>query len=1077
MTEESAVELPGLRFLQSLGYTELSATEVNAQRESYERVLLKDTLVDALERINDIPRATALSVYNELAGLSDNEAWFKRLRGQASKKVSGESTSTTIKLLDFDQLENNTWGVTRQFYVKAGGNGIEADLVVFVNGIPLVVIEAKDLTGGLEKGIAQIRRYEAQVEALFAPNAFNIVTTGALMRYAATGSQSQYWFDWPESTLSEQRWRRRGGFAVAPLQLQPGSLPDVALSGRTQNQPFAKTQAMERGFTELLTPARLLDLIAHFIVFERDATGQKVVKKICRYQQLRAVNKMVERVIEGKHRKGLIWHTQGSGKSLTMVFAALKLKFHRGIEHPRLKNPNILVVTDRKDLDAQITGTFRACGLPNPRHARSTGELRALIEQESPGRVITSTIFKFDGDDPRFESPGMRERQAALAELAAPDSANWILLVDECHRTQEELLGAYLRATFPDAFFFGFTGTPVKKNDKDTYANFGAPGEGYLDKYGIDQAVRDGATVKVLYTARLTEWHLEDAEVDAAFERYFAAEDDETRQRLKERGVTRSDLARLSTRIEQIAADIWQHFRAHIRPDGYKAQIVTVDRRAVAKHKEALDAVIARWYMAEHGLSESAARLRATAHSAAIYSANANDAGELLEDESVRGVLRFQLSEAEQKDAIQRFRDPESELYFLIVCDKLLTGFDAPVEQAMYLDKSLRDHNLLQAITRTNRRFRQKPYGLIVDYFGVSQNLQDALSAYRADDVKNALRPETGLHDELRDAHRQVMAMVDPEVRVDARQAVHALGSLDRYYDFCQRARAFIALYGALMPDPVVIPYAPDLKLVTAMIHVGKMEWENEEPDLSFAHYSAKLRQMLEEHLEVTGIRELCTLRSLSDSAFWKDFNDADSETARDLETAAVRKTVELKKIISEKLGENAERYASFSERLKELIASFQLGLFDDAAAKLDALENVARDLQREDAAHQTSRLSEHAFGIWSILKATVADVSNQEAPTEGQTEAAAQATEYAEAYAEGTVHAQHLAALETLAEDIAALYQSDEHAPIRWQEKGSVRHELRKRVRHMLVRRKVAGWQELPEKIETFALKHFAKS
>src|SRR5690554_4440876 len=195
MTEESAVEIPGLRFLETLGYTKLSAAEVNAQRESLERVLLKDTLVDALMRINHVPRETALSVYNELAGLSDNEAWFKRLRGQASKKVSGESTSTTIKLLDFDVLENNTWGVTRQFFVKAGGKVIEADLVVFVNGIPLVVIEAKDLTGNLSKGIAQIRRYETHVDALFAPNAFNIVTTGALMRYAATGSPLQYWLD------------------------------------------------------------------------------------------------------------------------------------------------------------------------------------------------------------------------------------------------------------------------------------------------------------------------------------------------------------------------------------------------------------------------------------------------------------------------------------------------------------------------------------------------------------------------------------------------------------------------------------------------------------------------------------------------------------------------------------------------------------------------------------------------------------------------------------------------------------------------------------------------------------------
>ncbi|RVU40713.1 HsdR family type I site-specific deoxyribonuclease [Lujinxingia sediminis] len=1058
MSEESAVELPGLRFLESLGYTELSAAEVNAQRESLERVVLKDTLVDALVRINAIGRATALSVCNELAGLGDNEAWFKRLRGQYSKMVPGESTSKTIRLLDFERPQNNTWGVTRQFYVRAGGRVIEADLVVFVNGIPLVVIEAKDITVGVGKGIAQIRRYEQDVEALFAPNAFNIATTGATLRYGATGSPLQYWFDWPESTI-------------------PG-------------EPFARTQAMERGFTELLTPARLLDLIAHFIVFERDATGQKVIKKICRYQQLRAVNKMVARVIEGEHRKGLIWHTQGSGKSLTMVFATLKLKFHRGIEHPQLKNPNILVITDRNDLDAQISSTFAACGLPNPRHARSSAELRALIDQKSPGRVITSTIFKLDGDDPRLQGATLKARQDAAARLAAPDSSNWIVLVDECHRTQEALLGAYLRATFPEAFFFGFTGTPVKKNDKDTYANFGAPGEGYLDKYGIDEAVRDGATVEVRYTARLPEWHLDDAALDAAFEQDFAHEDDATRRRLKERGAQRSDLARLPARIAQIAADIWQHFRTHIHPDGYKAQIVTVDRKAVAEHKEALDAVIAAWYVAEQGLSESEARLRATGHSAAIYSANANDRGEVLEDEELRGVVRFQLSEAEQKDAIKRFRDPDDPLSFLIVCDKLLTGFDAPVEQAMYLDKPLRDHNLLQAITRTNRRYGDKPYGLIVDYFGVSKNLQDALSAYRADDVKNAMRPESGLHDELRDAHREVMAMIDPGVRSNALHAVRALGSLDRYYDFCQRAKTFIALYAALMPDPVVIPYAPDFKLVGAMIPVGKIEWEHEEPDLDFAHYSAKIRQMLANHVEVTGIRQLCTLRPLSDPRFWTDFNDPDAEDSRDLHTAAVRKTAELKKIIAEKLAENAERYASFSERLKELIAQFQLGLFDDAD-KLDALESVARDLQAEDAAHQSSRLSERAFGIWSILKTTVAhdaDANPDDAsPTEGQadappteghpTEGQTESTSYAEAYADGTTHAQRLTALEALAADIAALYQSDELATIRWQEKGSVRHELRKRVRHMLLRHDVPRWEELPEKIETFALKHFAKS
>lgn len=1033
MTELLQVEIPAEEFLRGLGYEPLSAEAANRQRESLERVLLRETLIEALMEINEIPLETARSVYNELANIDDNEEWFKRFRGDLSRRVEGESTSRTIRVLDLDRPERNRWQVVRQLTVKGANNKwVRPDLVVFVNGIPLVVIEAKNLRVGVEQGIAQIRRYEREAGTLFLSNAFNIATTGSVFRYGATGSSAQFWFDWPESTM--------GG------------------------REFAKIEAMERGFRELLSPKRLLDIIAHFIVFERDR--EKVVKKICRYQQLRAVNKMVDRVLAGEHRQGLIWHTQGSGKSLTMVFGALKFKFHRGIDQPQLTNPNILVVTDRRDLDSQITSTFRACGLPNPQHVQSISELRAAIGQQSPGRVITTTIFKFEGDDERLKSKDKREREAALKELAIEGSEQWILLIDECHRTQEELLGAYLRATFPKAFFFGFTGTPVKKNDKDTFTNFSAPGEGYLDKYGIDEAVRDGATVPVFYTARMSQWHLEEAELDEAFERYFAAESEETRRKLKERGVSRNDLARLPSRIGQIAADLWEHYQKHIKPEGYKAQVVAVDRRAVAEYKKALDEVIAGWYV-EQGLAREEAVIRAARHSAAIYSGNANDKALLEEDETLRDVVRYQLSEAEEREAIKRFCDPETDLYFLIVCDKLLTGFDAPVEQVMYLDKSLSDHNLLQAIARTNRRFGGKPYGLIVDYFGVFKNLQDALSAYRSEDVQGAAEPEEYLLDVLRDVHREVMAMVDPKVRGNTRAAVLALGSLDRYYEFRRRGKEFLNLYGAVMPDPAVILYAADVKLVGDMIAVGKQEWELEEADFSFAEYGAKLRQMLEEHVEVTGIRELYRLKSLNDPEFWGDFKQ--EEEPRDLDTAAVRKTVELKKAVSERMEENPERYALFSERLRELIASFQLGLFDDGAKKMEALEDFARDLQAEEEAQKGSRLDERTYGIWAILKATLVD------EVEGESEGAGGG--YGEAVAEAMVAAGRLRELEELAEEIAAIYESEEFAPIRWQEKDSVRQELRQQVRMLLIVRKVRPWKGLPEKIESFALKNFAKS
>jgi type I restriction enzyme R subunit len=268
------------------------------------------------------------------------------------------------------------------------------------------------------------------------------------------------------------------------------------------------------------------------VVFEKTEDG--TVKKICRYQQFRAVNRIVERVLEGKHRQGLIWHTQGSGKSLTMVFAALKLKTHRTIVSEALTNPNILVLTDRVDLHTQISGTFVACGLPNPTPIDSIKDLHALIRSGKDGHTALSTIFKFQGSKEPVEN-----------------SENWIVMVDEAHRTQEKDLGAYLRATLPKARFFGFTGTPVKKDDKNTYANFGVVGESYLDKYGIDDAVADGATVPIYYTGRKTDWHIDEAKIDILFDTWFAEFDDDKLNEIKKRGVRIEDLVRHPRRIEQ----------------------------------------------------------------------------------------------------------------------------------------------------------------------------------------------------------------------------------------------------------------------------------------------------------------------------------------------------------------------------------------------------------------------------------------------------------------------------------------------------------------------------------------------
>lgn len=1035
MNEYKLVEKPAVEQLEGLGYEPVSRQEIDGMRADESSVLLRERLVAAVERINDVPRETAEVVYGELMRLRDNETWFERLRGQYSKKPAGEKTSRTIRLLDFDEPENNDWVVTRQMRVAGPEKTIKPDLVVFVNGIPVVVLEAKHPDygkEGWEEGAWQIERYQQEAPRLFDSNVFNIATNDISFRYAATGAPRQYWFRWPDP------WPR-----------------DEKSFGGGNDE-------MQMGLWATLEPSRLLDLIAHFVVFERDPKTEQVVKKICRYQQFRATNKLVKRVLSGEARKGLVWHTQGSGKSLTMVFSALKLKYQRGVDAGetshggRLSNPNLMVVTDRRDLDKQITKTFRACGLPNPKHAGSIKELQAALDKNSPGRTVLSTIFRFDQEDERLRSGNRAERRRAVREMAVEDSDRWVLLVDECHRTQEELLGAYLRATLPDAHYFGFTGTPVKKHDKNTFQNFGASGEQYMDKYGIQDAVDDEATVPVKYTARLPEFHLEERELDVAFDQMTARLDEEVVEALKERGVTKGDLARFGPRIELIARDIWEHYRNHVQPDGYKAQLVAIDRKAVVEYKKALDVHIAKFFEKREGLSPMRAQQKAAQLSAPIYSKGQNDVTKHPE------VAHYQLSESEQKRAIEDFLDADHELSFLIVCDKLLTGFDAPVEQAMYLDKPLRDHNLLQAIARTNRRFEDKPYGLIVDYYGISDHLGEALSAYRQEDVAGAMEPEDGLLEKLEQAHRRVMVMIDQEHREDPKAAVEALGSEDQWLGFRRRADVFLELFGALVPDQRALEYQYDAKLVGAMMPYGKNRWEQEEGDVDFRQYSEKIRGMLKEHLEVTGIRSICELKSLSDPTFWQDFEEGPEEP-EELKTAAVRKVTELKKVISDKEAENESRYERFSERIKELIEALQMELFD-AAEMMEKAEELARDLEEEEQAHRETGLNREAHGVLRILEEGIPayDAESAEAYEEAHDAAADERLDGTE--------------LKELAREVDELYRSEELAPPRWHEKKGMRKTLRSEVRRRLYKAGVENWKNLTRKIDAFAVDEYRR-
>ncbi len=1002
--EYHLAEKPTLDCLQAMGYAFIPPEEHAALRDGENQALFRPHLVAALQRINGIGEADAQAAYGELAAIAGNEAWLGLLRGDYSRIVQGATRRQTLRVLDFTDPANNRFTVTRQLRMRAEVTRVP-DLVVHVNGIPLVVIECKSPVQAKDKSgeaFEQIKQYERDIPRLFLSNCFNILTDGTNCLYGSTGSASKFYAGWRD-----------------PWPRAPADFPD----------------ALSQGLWCLLEPSRLLDLIAHFIVFEKSETG--TIKKICRYQQFRAVNRMVERVVAARHRRGLIWHTQGSGKSLTMAFAALKLKTHLTVRSPELANPNILVLTDRIDLHDQISGTFAACGLPNPVAVDSIGELQAHIHAGGDGMTILSTIFKFQGSrDP------------------VPDSGKWIVMVDECHRTQEKDLGAYLRATLPDARFFGFTGTPIRKDDKDTYANFGVAGEGYLDKYGIDDAVADGATVPIYYTGRKTDWHIDEARIDILFDQWFADLPEEKLAEIKQRGVTVADLVKHPDRIDLIAYDIWTHFQEYARPDGLKAQVVAIDREAVILYKRALDRVIAADLVAR-GTDPTEAAIMAATLSACVYSQSQED-GKPSEDERIQALRhdlkRHYLDDAAEKEVKQAFGQKGRMPEILIVCDKLLTGFDAPIEGVMYLDKPLRDHGLLQAIARTNRvHTAQKRNGLIVDYIGVSANLDEALASYRADDVKNAMRNLEDLRNQLHAAHAAVAAMMRGVKRQQGRagldtlkqefdQLVGLLKTEDRWLEFRFKAREFITLYEEVSPDPAILEFTADLKWVATFLRYGALVFEKREA-LDQVHYSRKIREMLELHLAATGLSTIIKLRHITDPEFWQDF-ETDGKTEEELRTAAIRKTAELRKVVYERLSRNYHQYAKFSERLKELLAKLDNARVSGAQALAEA-EALARDLEAEATAHEGSGLSEGAYGVMQVLLSF--DVERERGGD--------------------------------LARRIEALYTDEAKAPLYWQEKEGLRKELRQGVRTLANDHGVAAnLIDLARKVEEFAVIHFAR-
>lgn len=925
--EVGVAEAPARKLLGRLGWRQVEAAALAEERDGVRNSLLVARLRAALLRLNEwMDEATAERVIgrlrrSEVFGVVENRRVHEWLIYGMPFDTDGRSGPRTrnVRFFDFEHPEGgrNEFLVATQFRVRRGRDTIVPDLVLFVNGIPLVVMEAKSPTigsGWRTEAVEQLRRYQGigpdyrdrGAPDLFRTNLLTVAHCGAQAVYGAVGAGEDAYAEWKSvEPLTDDEVRQKYGV-----------------------EPTGQAQLI----VGLLRPAMVLEVLRDFVLYEPQKG--RLVKKLPRYQQYRAVQKALRRIRSGgqpEKRGGVIWHTQGSGKSLTAFWLATKLR-----RDPAFGNSTILVVTDRRQLNRQIADTFDRCGFPAPETAESGRHLANLLTT-GRGRTVMTTIQKFE--------EALPEGERATATLDPSDEV--IVMVDEAHRTQYGTLGALLSQALPRAALIGFTGTPIDQGfRRSTMNRFGS----LIDRYSIEQAVEDGATVEIRYEARLPELEVEGPNtLDRLFDAMFGQQPDEVREQIRRRYANKETVSEADRRIEMIALDIADHFKTRIRPNGFKAQVVAPSRRAALRYSEYLN----RFEIAAYP----------------IITVERSDGPEF---DAARE------REVDEERIIAAFKDPEGEPQILVVVDKLLTGFDAPVEQVLYLDQPLRDHGLLQAIARVNRRFRhhrngvltEKTYGLVVDYHGVSRNLEQALSSFSSSEVKGAL-----LETEADPAAVIEAAAVRAESHFEGRDlddaadaalafAGDSAGSYreEAFERFEADYRAFARLMDRFLPDPRALAYRDRLARLTAIRAFVRAQYLRRDDSVDWADIGAKVRKLLDGRISPE-VRELMAPVSILAG----DFDEKIAALPHDEARASLLEHA-LRAEIRERRRENRAYYEKLSERLKRIIRELREQVIDAAEAvrRLGALRG---EMRGEADAARARGLSPLSFAIFRLLE------------------------------------------------------------------------------------------------------------
>ena len=898
--EINASQRPALALFEVMGYTYISPADCDKQRGSRYHVLLRDILRGQLRRLNRYAYAGAeneFSAANIERAMEDLDEPLTDGLVRTSEKIydalllgksypetvgDGKMLSFNLRYIDWDNPQNNMFHVTEEFAVDSRDRQHNArpDIVLFINGIPFAIIECKAPHIPVDEAVGQMIRNQ---QAAYIPHLFKfaqlvVATNKNAVKYATAGTPKKFWSVWKEQ---DDEWLQTRLKALIPDRMPT---------------------EQDRNIVSLFSRERVFELIRYFVLFDAN------VKKVCRYQQFFAVREIMKTIAESdehdNRQSGVIWHTQGSGKSLTMVMLAKYILMELKDCHPR-----VVIVTDRKELDAQIAATFAHTRL-TPARATSGRHLVELVNS-ARADVITSIINKFN----------TVERQ----EVKNP-SRDIFVLVDESHRSNYGLMATRMRSVFPNACYIGFTGTPLMKSEKNTMARFGR----LIHKYTIRDGVEDGAIVPLIYEGRFVEQKVDEENIDLWFKQTTRRLTEAQREDLRRKWSSIRRLTSTDARIKRIALDISEHFIEGYKDTGFKAMLATNYKRDAIRYLECFE---------QFGDLNCAVVI-----SPPDMREGVDDVDEGADDLVVSfwNKMMQQYGDADRYEEAIKNRFCDGEIDILIVCSKLLTGFDAPLCQVLYIDKELKEHGLLQAIARTNRLHEGKDYGLIVDYRGLIEKLDTAMDMYSGaglenfdgGDLKGVVVDVMAAVGNLRSAYTQLVELFAPVGSISDAEAVEVFLADDKmrqdfYTLLCAFGRALHLVlnaeqaYNALSKEERQ-KYQDTFIFFSKVRRSVKLQYCDA---IDNAEYEPLMQNLLDTHLSVARLKKITSpIDILNKDDFEKELEELGSLRSK-ADAIASRMT----RSISEKRDENPAYYDSFSKRIRDALALYKEKVISEA--------------------------------------------------------------------------------------------------------------------------------------------------